>query len=71
MVLALKNPQKVDISLKKKNQLRGMGGIMVIVVGKRVCDTKVYDGVAPVLQLWGILSTFSFPLLSGPLWSER
>ena len=32
-------------------------------------DTKQFDGEAPVmLELWGISSTPSLPLLPGPLW---
>ena len=26
------------------------------------------DDEAPVLEIWGVLSTSSFPLLPGPLW---
>ena len=31
-------------------------------------DTKKSDGEAPVLELWGMWSTLSFSLLSGPFW---
>ena len=32
-------------------------------------DTKQFDGDVPVmLELWGMQSTPSLPLLSGPLW---
>ena len=34
-------------------------------------DTKQSDGKAPVmLELWGMQSTPSLPLLPGPLWQE-
>ena len=34
-------------------------------------NTKQSDGEAPViLELWGIWSTLSLPLLPGPLWPE-
>ena len=31
-------------------------------------NTKQCDGEAPVLNLWGMWSTLSLPLFSGPLW---
>ena len=31
-------------------------------------DTKQFGGEAPVLELWGMWSTPSLPLLPGPLW---
>ena len=30
-------------------------------------DTELSNGKAPVLELWGIWSSLSLPLLSGPL----
>ena len=29
---------------------------------------KPFDGKAPVLEIWGLWSTSSLPLLPGPLW---
>ena len=33
-----------------------------------VYDIKLSDGEAPVLEIWGMSSIPSLPLLSGPLW---
>ena len=34
------------------------------------CDSKQSDGEDPVLELWGMWSTPSLPLLPGPFWSR-
>ena len=35
------------------------------------CDIKQSDGKVLVMELWGMRSTPSLPLLSGPLWPGK